>query len=323
MKNAILGLLFLLSSSVLYAEIKTDNANAVQNQEQHNSNVQEKKTGWLYDKDGKAIAYQTPDPKSYYTYEELYTLEGFKKSGRTGTYRKDPHVWVYTSAFAKRFGMPKEWIDDSLKGAEALAYRYEDAPGGVRCGYYSDLETCSRSIAYILDMYISEDANIPWNTEARYGSMYGHGSIGFLMGSVDQKPEYMGKRYTKYPFNPGSFYMGVDRVEVYSNSNSSRRDPLPELSIYEFDRDIYPGLDLISGNLSLSFPEKRDISLEFQKFIFKNNGRSLDFTAMKDPSNIYHKIFIPNSFMQRIEKHHKEYFKKLKKEKEILEKYKE
>jgi flagellar biosynthesis protein FlhB len=30
------------------------------------------------------------------------------------------HVWVYTSKFAKRFGMPKEWVDDELKGAEAL-----------------------------------------------------------------------------------------------------------------------------------------------------------------------------------------------------------
>jgi lipopolysaccharide/colanic/teichoic acid biosynthesis glycosyltransferase len=38
---------------------------------------------------------------------------------------KDIHVWVYTSKFAKRFGMPKEWVDDELKGAEALAYRLD------------------------------------------------------------------------------------------------------------------------------------------------------------------------------------------------------
>jgi hypothetical protein len=40
--------------------------------------------------------------------------------GKRGTYTKDTHVWVYTSAFAKRFGMPQEWVDDELKGAEAL-----------------------------------------------------------------------------------------------------------------------------------------------------------------------------------------------------------
>jgi hypothetical protein len=43
------------------------------------------------------------------------------KAGKRGTYRKDVNVWVYTSAFAKRFGMPQEWINDDLKGAEALA----------------------------------------------------------------------------------------------------------------------------------------------------------------------------------------------------------
>jgi hypothetical protein len=35
-------------------------------------------------------------------------------------HQKDIHVWVYTSKFAKRFGMPQEWVDDELKGAEAL-----------------------------------------------------------------------------------------------------------------------------------------------------------------------------------------------------------
>jgi hypothetical protein len=47
------------------------------------------------------------------------------KAGKRGTYTKDIHVWVYTSKFAKRFGMPQEWVDDELKGAEALAYRLD------------------------------------------------------------------------------------------------------------------------------------------------------------------------------------------------------
>jgi hypothetical protein len=48
-----------------------------------------------------------------------------RKAGKRGTYKKDIHVWVYTSKFAKRFGMPQEWVDDELKGAEALAYRLD------------------------------------------------------------------------------------------------------------------------------------------------------------------------------------------------------
>jgi hypothetical protein len=46
------------------------------------------------------------------------------------------YVWVYTSAFAKRFGMPQEWVDDELKGAEALAYRLDLDVYGTKCGYF-------------------------------------------------------------------------------------------------------------------------------------------------------------------------------------------
>jgi hypothetical protein len=51
-------------------------------------------------------------------YNTRYTPQGRIKAGKRGTYKKDTHVWVYTSAFAKRFGMPQEWVDDELKGAE-------------------------------------------------------------------------------------------------------------------------------------------------------------------------------------------------------------
>ncbi len=40
-------------------------------------------------------------------YNDRYTPQGRKQAGKRGTYRKDTNVWVYTSAFAKRFGMPQ------------------------------------------------------------------------------------------------------------------------------------------------------------------------------------------------------------------------
>jgi hypothetical protein len=46
------------------------------------------------------------------------------------------------SAFAKRFGMPQQWIDDDLKGAEALAYRLDLDVYGTKGGYFSDVENC-------------------------------------------------------------------------------------------------------------------------------------------------------------------------------------
>jgi hypothetical protein len=61
---------------------------------------------------------------SIYISTTRQTPQGRIKAGKRGTYTKDIHVWVYTSKFAKRFGMPQEWVDDELKGAEALALKW-------------------------------------------------------------------------------------------------------------------------------------------------------------------------------------------------------
>ena len=99
------------------------------------------------------------------TYNSLFTPEGRKAAGRTGTYSKDPHVWVYTRAFAERFGMPEQWIDEGLQGAEALAYRVDWDYYGVKCGYFGELETCRPAAACTLDMYLPDSADLPWNTQ--------------------------------------------------------------------------------------------------------------------------------------------------------------
>ena len=44
-----------------------------------------------------------------------------RASGRV-PYIKDPYTWAVTPEFARRFCMPKEFIDSTLKGAEAIAY---------------------------------------------------------------------------------------------------------------------------------------------------------------------------------------------------------
>jgi hypothetical protein len=62
-------------------------------------------------------------------------------------------VWVYTSAFAKRFGMPQEWVDDELKGAEALAYRLDLDVYGTKCGYFSNVENCRPAYFYFCQNY--------------------------------------------------------------------------------------------------------------------------------------------------------------------------
>jgi hypothetical protein len=44
---------------------------------------------------------------------------------------------------------------------------------GTKCGYFSNVENCRPATACVVDMYIDDKANLPWNNKARYASMYG------------------------------------------------------------------------------------------------------------------------------------------------------
>jgi hypothetical protein len=78
-------------------------------------------------------------------------------------YTPDPNVWVYTSAFAKRFGMPARWVDDSLQGAEAVAFHW-DRYNYQSCGYAGSSENCMQDYNCLFDIYLSDtdSARIPW-----------------------------------------------------------------------------------------------------------------------------------------------------------------
>ena len=67
-----------------------------------------------------------------------FTFEG---QVRPGPFVRDPHIWVYTKAFAERFGMPKEWISKDLQGVEAAAWR-KTKTGYETCGWGGKKDAC-------------------------------------------------------------------------------------------------------------------------------------------------------------------------------------
>ncbi len=226
-------------------------------------------------------------------YNDRHTPQGRKQAGKRGTYKKDIHVWVYTSAFAKRFGMPQQWIDNDLKGAEALAYRLDLDVYGTKCGYFSDVESCRPSTACVVDMYIDDKANLPWNNKARYANMYGRKSNALLWPQdPNDKPAYL-YRSTK---RGQQYKMGLDVVYV-----SGSKIPLNNYHLLEYDRDIYKNLDYISGSMTCgSFGKSRDIKIEIDKPALRKSG-SIKYNY----GSLAHSITVPNSFMERIETHDK------------------
>jgi hypothetical protein len=79
-----------------------------------------------------------------------------------------------------------------VDNAEALAYRLDLDVYGIKCGYFSDVESCRPSTACVVDMYIDDKANLPWNTETRFDTYYGRKSKELLWSqNKNDKPEYL------------------------------------------------------------------------------------------------------------------------------------
>ncbi len=235
------------------------------------------------------------ETRENWNYESRFTAEGFKASGKSGTYAYDPHVWVYTTAFAKRFGMPEKWIDDSLKGAEALAYRVDRTYYIKQCGYFGDMEKCRTPIACMLDLYIPSSANLPWNTEQRYDSMYGKNYI--YLSSQDQSDRLsMYRRTTQRGTGVFASKFGLDLVGIVYGKD--KRSSIGSYSVVEYERGLYKNLDYISGTTSCTFQRVKDAEVRINQPVFRENG---SVNVSKSYNKIAHKIEIPNSFMDRVE----------------------
>ena len=82
-----------------------------------------------------------------------------RASGRV-PYIKDPYTWAVTPEFARRFCMPKEFIDPALKGAEAIAY-WKKPSADEWCRQVNGEEKCDRGHSHWLELYVRKDAPIP------------------------------------------------------------------------------------------------------------------------------------------------------------------
>ena len=77
-------------------------------------------------------------------------------------FTQDPYVWFISREFATRFCMPEEFIDDSLKGALALAVRLK-TNDEVTCGMFlGRSDQCPVKERLLIDIYLdNRKANIP------------------------------------------------------------------------------------------------------------------------------------------------------------------
>lgn len=263
------------------------------------------------------------NPKNYHYF---HTPEiAVKRKGRSTFYR-DPFVWVYTSSFAKRYGMPKEWVDDSLKGAEAIAFRHMPS-NAVQCGFFRNKNACRVDISCRLDLYVPKSANLPWVDDRKQG-FQARSAFRSMRYLVKQKEEEM-RQYdpTMLPdpalpknFNPYGGRVGIQSVgiAIYKPENvplALGRRPQKiggnygngNAFVQEFDRSFLSEIDYISTRIACSHPaaEKGIPVISIDDFIIKDGKRLSNF-----PHPEVHQIIIPRSYWNRVNQFHQENYRK-------------
>ena len=238
----------------------------------------------------------------YTTYDLAYIAEARQAVGRTRMYGLDPNVWVYNSEFAERFGMPKRWADDDLEGVLAVAFRIEWEYYTMKCGYFGEVQNCAPSPACILDLYIPEEIDLPWNTDARFDSR--HGSKSYYIPntnavSEDDKPQYLQRRARRGRYYP----IGLDFVKAFGGGGDPNMRHHMRMRMIEFERPLYKGINFISASIICNFTKDRDVWIIVGHPRYDPiDGLVLGGSASIDrPETVAHLMKLPDSFMERSE----------------------
>jgi len=218
------------------------------------------------------------------TYEETFTPKANK------AYNEDLNVWVYTSEFAERFALPKEWIDDSLKGAYAVAFRVENSSARLMFPHKGPYVSMPQRDC-ILDVYLSDSANIPWIDEQIADKWwYTPDSPTYLIPQTSDDQRWR-RRPVGVPDHGGVVRFGTPR------------ESLGALPLREYDRRLYPGLVYISFAKSCTRPPKSSAWIEFWHYKKVSVQQPAIFEYTAKATKRAHRIDIPESYMQRMYAH--------------------
>lgn len=123
---------------------------------------------------------------------------------------QDPYVWFVSREFAKRFCVPEQLIDDSLKGALAVAVRLKPDER-TYCGLYAGRsDVCTNKPKLLLEIYVdNHKANIPKADP----------SVDYFAGYVVNSGAYFG--------DPGKRMQRRNRGEIRDPDGESRPFTLP------------------------------------------------------------------------------------------------
>ena len=246
------------------------------------------------------------------THDQLFTELAIDHPAGGSIFTPDPYQWVVTSAFAKQFGMPERWVDDSLIGAEAIAYKIVTNHNPM-CGFFSDANACIPIQSCFFDFYVKKEANLPWKDESPQGirQLAGHLSTYFLIHQNTKQRMAYDENFPKNHNNYAS-WIGLDNAYFVNDYNEKTGLDRKNLNaryakLETFDREFAYGMDFFSVNACYEVQYKTNQRLEFvvKEASVMNNvpTQYYDTKVWKIP--LRHHIKFPKAYVAKLHAYYK------------------
>lgn len=191
-------------------------------------------------------------------------------------YYQDPYIWFVSREFAKRYCMPESYIDDSLKGALALAVRLRPEAFTL-CGFFAgQSRQCPTKQELLMDVYVDNTkANIPKADPTVKFFIEGPHSSGWLVGTEGKRsdlrhkgemPDVEGERRPFSPFHSKTVNEKNATRFLYLGVREGWASGSGHFVETYYRADWVPGVDLITLDISylMGYQTQRNPDLQIQ-----------------------------------------------------------
>lgn len=228
---------------------------------------------------------------------------GYYSGPRPGKtrYTKDEYLWVVTPEFARAWCMPPEFVDATLKGAEAIAYKPVQE-GAENCGFGGNKEACGRRTAHGFEIYYKSSLQLPSvsSTKYNYGAFYMIPSSKHLLSSHKIRTPAEAEAYEAERPGRQTKFRGWGLVGV---KGSQPVWPIAAYREIQYIEELLPGLNYLSMEGSMGFfSNPRYEKLGVKQFVLRLDkpGDKRDDEEKDLRTDYGHVIYLPEPFVNKI-----------------------
>lgn len=242
--------------------------------------------------------------------------EGYYTGPRQGrkNYSHDKYVWVVTPTFAQRFCMPPEFVDETLIGAEAVAFRMSTQIGmSDHCAVINGKAECAGDHELRFDIFLRADLNLPAaNPEVKFydGRRDDAGWHLALHERASRRERYIAGEYKLPPgaiphFENPFFYPDMgNHFGLVGVHQGKGKWPIMPLKEWHYRANWAKDLDLLvlQAHPSFGFDNPRLQALGIRQFVIVSDKRG---DTRKDPEkrvpqDYAHVIWLPEKFFEKV-----------------------